>query len=146
MTTTLSRSRLQAPAYVLEHMTQADYQLAVNRMAVGLRKRDEKRGGSYTHRQAADALHQAIIDCQGRDHYTGEWLDWSLWRTYDSEKSKKGGTAYKRTLAMQPSVDHRNGLPICDFVICAWRTNDAKSDMTLDELKEFARRLLEHNA
>jgi hypothetical protein len=126
-------------------MSQNDYQRAINRLAVSLRRRDEKRGGTYTHREAADAIHQAIVDCQGRDHWTGERLDWSLWRTYDNEKSKADGAAYWRSLSMQPSVDHRNCLPVCDFVICSRRTNDAKSDMTIEELKDFARRILEHN-
>ena len=50
-----------------------------------------------------------------------------------------------RARALQPTIDHRDSQAICDFVICAWRTNDAKHDMSIDELKTFCRLVLEHN-
>jgi hypothetical protein len=55
------------------------------------------------------------------------------------------GATYKRARALQPTIDHRDSQAICDFVICAWRTNDAKHDMSIDELKTFCRLVLEHN-
>jgi len=46
---------------------------------------------------------------------------------------------------MQPTINHRKSEPVCDFVICDWRTIDVKHDMSIDELKEICRLDLEHN-
>ncbi|MCP9828780.1 hypothetical protein KBZ19_09810 [Synechococcus sp. L2F] len=86
-----------------------------------------------------------MVACNGRDHWTGEPLRWDLLGNYDSDESGRQGASYKRARAMQPTIDHRNSEPICDFVICSWRTNDAKHDMSIEELKEFSRLVLEHN-
>ena len=62
--------------------------------------------------------------------------------------TNRGGKAlptYKRAQAMQPTINHRKSEPVCDFVICDWRTIDVKHDMSIDELKEICRLDLEHN-
>jgi hypothetical protein len=43
-------------------------------------------------------------------------------------------------------VDHRTNQPEPDFVICAWRTKDAKHDMTPQELLAFCRAVLNHSS
>jgi hypothetical protein len=44
-----------------------------------------------------------------------------------------------------PTVDHVNdGLGPADFRICAWRTNDAKNDQSLDEFVALCRRVIDY--
>jgi hypothetical protein len=82
------------------------------------------------------AIHRAVVHSDGRDHYTGEPLDWSLVGQYSNAESKAKKRHYKATLALLPSIDHvGDGLGEADFKLCAWRTNDAKSGLS------FARQL-----
>jgi hypothetical protein len=138
--------KYQPPPWVAEHMDAATYTRYVKRMARGAFLRDVKGGGTYSIEEAADAIHGAVLANEGRDHWTGEPMRWDLLGRYDSSESALRGGAYKKELAMKPTIDHRNSEPVCDFVICAWRTNDAKHDMSIDELKECCRLVLEHNA
>jgi len=46
---------------------------------------------------------------------------------------------------LEQAGDHRSNQPESDFVICAWRTNDAKHDMTPPELLEFCKAVLNHS-
>ncbi len=90
-------------------------------------------------------IHQAVIQSHGKDAYTGENLDWTLLSKWDNSLAEKGGSQYKREFALLPSVDHvteRRGNS--EFVICAWRTNDAKNDLSVAEFIELCRRVLGH--
>lgn len=140
-----TRHKHQPPPWVAEHLDPATYNNWLRGKAQGLVRRDEQRGGSYTVSEAKASVHAAMVACEGRDHWTGETLREDLLGIYDSDESGLRGGAYKKELAMKPTIDHRNSEPVCDFVICAWRTNDAKHDMSIDELKEFCRLVLEHN-
>ena len=46
----------------------------VQRKAVTLAKRDQKRGGVGNVQQYRLAIHEAVLASQGHDHWTGEWL------------------------------------------------------------------------
>ncbi|CAK6692107.1 hypothetical protein OGCDGJMD_01166 [Cyanobium usitatum str. Tous] len=116
----------------------------VQRKAVTLCKRDQKRGGSSNVQEYRIAIHNAVVTSGGLDHWTGEQLDWHLIGTYDNREAEAGRGAHKKQYALLPTIDHRSNLPEPDFVICAWRTNDAKHDMTPEELVEFCRRVLAH--
>jgi hypothetical protein len=107
---------------------------------------DAKRGNkTATNEVYKAAIHRAVIHSGGVDHYTGEWLDWSLVGTFSSEKAKANGRHFKATLALLPSIDHvGDGLGEADFKICAWRTNDAKHDLTHDDFVALCRRVVEH--
>jgi hypothetical protein len=109
-------------------------------------KRDRKRGNTTANSEAYKmAIHRAVGVCGGDDHYTGERLDWSLLCIYSNEESKAQGRRYKARLALPPSVDHvGDGLGEADFKICAWRTNDAKNDLTHDEFVALCRRVVSH--
>lgn len=92
------------------------------------------------------AIHEAVIECDGKDAYTHEELDWHLLSTYDNKKSQKEGRAYKLKLSLLPSVDHvGDGTGKADFKICSWRTNDSKSDMTMDEYVKLCRKIIKFN-
>ena len=79
----------------------------------------------------------------GRDYYTGEMLNWKLISQYRNDASKNGKRQYKKGFALLPTVDHvGDGMGPANFVICSWRTNDAKSDLTCAEFEELCRKVL----
>lgn len=91
-------------------------------------------------------IHDAVKRSGGRDHYTGEELRWDLVSTYCNETSKAQRSVYKASMALLPTADHVPGADEqYDFVICAWRTNDAKNDMSHDEFVALCRRVVEHH-
>ena len=65
--------------------------------------------------------------------------------TYDNREATTGKGENKKRYAMLPTIDHRTNQPEPDFVICAWRTNDAKHDMTPQELLQFCTAVLNHS-
>ncbi len=99
----------------------------VQRKAVTLCKRDQKRGGAGNVQQYRLAIHHAVLASVGRDHWSGERLDWELIGTADNNEAAAGKGAHKRHYALLPTIDHRTNRPEADFVICAWRTNDASA-------------------
>jgi len=129
----------------MPHASKQTYPGWVQRKAVTLSKRDQKRGGSGNVQQYRLAIHQAVVASQGRDHWTGERLDWDLIGTYDTREAGGDQGEHKRQYAMLPTIDHHSNQPESDFVICAWRTNDAKHDMSPHELLEFCKAVLNHS-
>jgi hypothetical protein len=109
-------------------------------------RRDRKRGNTKATNAAYKvAIHRAVQCCGGHDHYTGEHLDWSLLSKYRNAESKAQGRRYKATLALLPSADHvGDGLGEADFKICAWRTNNAKNDLSHDDFVALCRRVVAH--
>ncbi len=92
------------------------------------------------------AIHSAVIDAGRYDYYTGEELDWGLVDKHSNEQSSAGWTSYKRMLAMMPMVNHAGDVPgDLDLRICSWRTDDAKSDLTLEEFVALCAKVVEHN-
>jgi hypothetical protein len=90
------------------------------------------------------AIHRAVVHSGGRDHYTGQQLDWSLVGQYNNAESNARKRDYKAAMALLPSIDHvGDGLGEADFKLCAWRTN-AKSDLTHDDFVALCRRVVSH--
>ncbi|MEB3362495.1 MAG: hypothetical protein VKI42_10280 [Synechococcaceae cyanobacterium] len=118
----------------------------VQRKAVTLCKRDQKRGGSGTVQQYRLAIHQAVLASEGRDHWTGEWLDWELIGTYDPKEAAADRGEHRKRFAMVPTLAHRSSDSAPDFVVCAWRTSDAKHDMTAEELLTFCTAVVNNSA
>jgi hypothetical protein len=84
-----------------------------------------------------------VEESKGKDAYTKESLNWVLLGQYNNEASKKLSRNYKRTFALLPSVDHvGNKTKPANFKICAWRTNDAKSDLSYDDFLELCRKVV----
>jgi hypothetical protein len=133
-----------APAWIPDAAKPA-YPGWVQRRAVTLSKRDQKRGGSGNVQQYRLAIHAAVVASEGRDHWTGEDLDWVLIGTYDHREGTADQGEHKKQYAMLPTIDHRSNRPEPDFVICAWRTKDAKHDMTPQELLAFCTAVLNHS-
>ena len=140
------KSRYSAPTDL--GIAHATYIRWLRRKMVAHLKRDRKRFPllTLTGESCRQQIHEAVCDHGTHDFYTGEKLDWSLVSTYDNEASKKGGTAYKLGFALLPTVDHvfepdRSWR----FVICAWRTNDAKNDMSHEEFVALCQRVVDHH-
>lgn len=88
-------------------------------------------------------IHAAVCDHGTHDFYTGEALNWSLISSYDNKKSAEGRSRYKASFALLPTVDHISGENgRYDFVICGWRTNDAKNDLAYEEFLDLCRRVV----
>ena len=108
-------------------------------------RRDRKRNGkdSCTVARYKAAIHRAVCDGGDRDFYTGEVLDWKLVSKWENIASKEGRVQYKKRFALLPTLDHcldEKGEP--KFVICSWRVNDSKNDLTLEEFFELCERVL----
>ncbi|WP_260437723.1 hypothetical protein [Burkholderia stagnalis] len=81
----------------------------------------------------------------GRDDYTGEELDWTLLSKYANAESQEGRHHYKAGFALLPTVDHVDAsASAVAFKVCAWRTNDAKNDLSVDGFIALCARVLIH--
>ena len=120
------------------------YERWLHRKALAHVKRDRARGNiSATNETYKIAIHKAVCESGGRDAYTNEELDWSLLSKYNNDQSKKYGRHYKKQFALLPSVDHvGDGTGEADFKICAWRTNDAKNDLSYFEFVELCKKVV----
>jgi hypothetical protein len=135
------------PDGIQDTCTDAAYKKWLHRKAQAHVTRDKKRWKlPLSVAEYKKAIHTAVQKLIRHDAYTGEILDWSLISKYDNNKSKQGGVNYKKKFAMLPTVDHAGDVPgDMNFRICSWRTNDAKSDLTLEEFVELCRKVVEHN-
>lgn len=106
------------------------------------RKRKLKGVDPATYR---NAIHDAVLRSGGCDHYTGESLDWTLVGRYDNDASRKGRHRYKARFALLPTVDHVDAsASSASFVICAWRSNDAKNDLAATDFIDLCAKVLTH--
>lgn len=134
------------PVFLKGRVTAEAYERWLMRKAAAHVKRDRKRhltgitGAGYR-----DAVHEAVVQSGGRDAYTGEALDWHLISQYDNDESKSGRHHYKAGFALLPTVDHIEAASAAAaFCICAWRTNDAKNDLSIEAFLELCSRVLHH--
>ena len=130
-----------APAWV--GLGDEDYRKMLQRKAVAVTRRDKRRDGKYSVKEAIEAIHEAFHRCNGFDPYDGSKLAPELLGTYDNNRSKEKGAAYKREMAMLPTIDHVTAKPVPDFEIVSWQTNDAKGDMPPEEFIAYCRRVVE---
>ena len=136
--------KYQLPEFLDQSVDQKAYKRWLDRKAVAHVRRDRNRGNkTATNEEYKIAIHKAVCDSGGKDAYTNEELDWSLLSKYNNEQSKKNGRNYKKQFAMLPSVDHvGDGKGPADFKVCAWRTNDAKNDLSYEEFLELCRKVI----
>ena len=120
-----------------------EYSELILRKAVAVTRRDKKRGGEYSVKEAIEAIDQAFHRCTGFDPYDGSKLNPKLLGEYDNKASKAKGAAYKKEMAMLPTIDHFKAEPVADFEIVSWQTNDAKGDMPPDEFIAYCRRVVQ---
>ena len=137
----MSNTRYDLPGFLSGVVTRQQYTRWLQRKAQAHVVRDRKRvSWPVTVTAYKQAIHAAVVASDGTDYYTGELLNWALISTYDNVASKAGRSKYKAGFALLPSVDHVSGdHEGFDFVICGWRTNDSKHDLSLDEFVALCR-------
>lgn len=132
------------PPEFLEDEVKSQYVRWLNRKTNALVRRDRRRWKQdITWSGYKKAVHNAAVRSKGLDAYTGERLDWSLISQYKNSEARRLGSEYKRRMALLPTVDHadpESRQP--DFRICGWRTNDWKSDLTVEGLVDMCERFL----
>lgn len=136
--------KYQLPEFLAQTVDQKTYECWLYRKAITHVRRDRRRGNkTATNEKYKIAIHSAVCESSGKDAYTKEKLDWLLLSKYDNEQSKKHGRQYKKQFALLPSVDHvGDGKGPADFKICAWRTNDAKNDLSYEEFLDLCRKVI----
>jgi len=136
--------KYQIPDALRKAVSQKEYDRWLFRKAAAHVRRDRKRGNrKCTQSRYKWAIHVAVVECKGLDAYTGKPLRWDLIRTYNNEKSKRGGRKYKSGFADLPTVDHvGDGKREPEFKICSWKVNDAKGDLALGEFLELCQTVL----
>jgi len=133
------------PQFLEAHVSPEAYDRWLARKAAAHVKRDRARGRIATRSAYKSAIYSAVVMSDGRDAYTGEQLDWHLISTYRNDASSEGRHIYKASFALLPTVDHfEAGASAADLRICAWRTNDAKKDLSSAEFEELCRRVVAH--
>lgn len=132
------------PDFLVGVVTPYAYARWLQRKAVAHVRRDRARDRPCTVSAYKHAIHAAVQRSGGHDAYTGEALDWSLISTYRNEESQAGRHAYKAGFALLPTVDHVDAdVHGSDFNICAWRTNDAKNDLSLAAFRDLCARVVD---
>jgi hypothetical protein len=119
----------------------------LSRKAAAHARRDQRRFGEWTSgANYRELIHAAVVASGGRDAYTGEYLNWSLLSKYNNEASQKGKHAYKAEFALLPTIDHIEAdSSEAQFCVCAWRTNDAKHDLTKESFVELCLKVLRYH-
>lgn len=132
------------PDFLAKDLTRETYVRWLQRKAQAHRKRDRNRGNkTATVSEYKAAIHQAVLLSNGLDAYTGEQLNWTQISQYNNDESKELRREYKARFALLPTVDHvGDGLGVADFVICAWRTNDAKNDLSYKDFLALCQRVV----
>ena len=74
----------------------ANRESAARAKAVAVTRRDKKRGGEYSVKEAIEAIDQAFHRCTGFDPYDGSKLNPKLLGEYDNKASKAKGCLQKR--------------------------------------------------
>lgn len=129
------------PGFLEGKCDHVKYQRWLSRKAMAHVVRDRKRNNSEATREAYMlAIHQAVIESDGLDAYTGMPLHWNLISTYNNEDSKAGRRIYKHSFGDLPTVDHiGDGTGKANFKICSWRVNDAKHDLSYEDFVKLCR-------
>ena len=141
----MAEAKYKLPEFLDGILTRVEYRAWLIRTAYAHVQRDRRRGNAPAKSvEYKAAIHEVVQRSGGVDAYTAEQLDWGLVSQYDNRES--GRHAFKARFALLPTVDHsEDGLSPVDFRVCAWRTNDAKNDLSLKEFVELCQRVLKHN-
>jgi hypothetical protein len=137
--------RYSLPDFLVGIVSQEKYERWLRRKTATLVRRDRKRAGLAVKGEAYRlAIHEAVAKSGGRDAYTGEPLDWTLLGLYDNAESKAGRSKYKARFALLPTIDHVDASSAApNFMICSWRVNDAKNDLTREEFVQLCCRVVD---
>ena len=138
--------KYQLPTFLVGVVSQEIYSKWLNSKTQTHLKRDKKLNPNASGKSYKESIHQAVLQSNGKDAYTGEDLNWKLINQYDNTKSKLLGRTYKHQFALLPTLDHVSERSSINFDICSWRTNDAKNDLSIQEFIELCRKVVAHLA
>lgn len=132
-----------------ENITQNIYKQWIFRKANSHFNRDKKYWENkevefiYEREDYRNKIHEAVVASQGNDFYTGTPLSWE----HIGKFGKKEGDVFysKKILFGLPTLDHydRNE-PNLIFVITGWAVNDAKNDLSYNELLVLCKKVLDN--
>lgn len=128
-----AESSYEPPSWM--ELSGEQYRRVLNREAVAVTKRDQKRGGSYRVKEALDALHLAFHRSDGRDPYDGLPMD-----ARSLFPSASGGMSFLRC----PAVGHRQQNPVADFEVLSQQTRQAKGAMTGEDYLTHCQAVVDH--
>ena len=138
--------KYQLPTFLVGVVSQEIYSKWLNSKTQTHLKRDKKLNPNASGKSYKESIHQAVLQSNGKDAYTGEDLNWKLINQYDNTKSKLLGRTYKHQFALLPTLDHVSERSSINFDICSWRTNDAKNDLSIQEFIELCRKVIAHRS
>ena len=118
-----------APGWV--GVSDGKYSELIQRKAVAVTRRDKRRGGQYTVKQAIEAINEAFHRCNGSDPYDGSKLDPKLLGTYDNDDAKAEGAEYKRRLSLLPPCWAKHLCHLCQRTIRHASIQKTTSPMSL---------------
>ena len=104
-----------------------EYEL-IKRKAVAVTRRDKRRGGKYSVKEAKRPSIRHLIAAMALIPTTLEAGSRAAGRIQE-RGCQAQGAAHRRHPAMLPTVDHVKAEREPDFEIVSWQTNDAKGDM-----------------
>jgi hypothetical protein len=141
----MKQPKYPLPDFLKDKCDQKKYSTWLHRKAQAHATRDRKRNRKRdctVSRYKAD-IHNAVLSGGDRDFYTNELLDWSLISTFENDAARMGRSLYKKKFWLLPTVDHTfDERGEQKFVICSWKINDAKSDLTLEEFHALCETVL----
>lgn len=136
----------ERPKFLEDIVSEKEYERWLHRKSVAHVTKDMKSGNkSASGPNYKKAIHEAVRISKGKDFYTGEILEWHLLSKWSNDDAAAGKREYKTKFALLPTVNHienRTGEPF--FSICAWRTNDAKGDMSTKEFISLCKKVVKH--
>ena len=151
-------SELETPDFIKKiGLEKEEYFKWLKRKAISHHRRDkryfkkhERKFGidpfKYTPSNYKKAINDAVIKSNGKDLYTGEYLDWELINKWNNEQATKEH-GYKKKFHSMPTVDHidrDNLLKNLEFAVCSWAVNDAKNDLSHKEFIELCKKVVKH--
>ena len=125
----------------------AKYREWLLKRAKEIRKSDLRLGRPFAKSHEVSDYRKLINDAvyaNGRhDPFTGDELDWSLIKVWDSSKSIDSNGTYIKKFALLPVVDHIDPQAAeIRFEICANQVNLCKSYLTPDEFVALCRKIV----
>lgn len=139
--------KYQMPSFLnrFKPVNQQVYERWLSRKARTHFNRDKRRSRLIypTCQEYKRAIHKAVYDSNGRDAYAGKEMRWDLISTFNDTAAQLANREYVAGFADLPSVDHdTDAKGQSSFKICAWKVNNAKNDLTLDEFYKLCKDII----
>ena len=90
-----------------------------------------------------EAVYDALAECNNKDYYTGDPLNWEISIEDDPEQDACPAKVRQERI----TFDHVHGRNLSNlkFVMCAGKTNDAKNDLSKEKFIDLCKKVLTHS-